>query len=93
MSLGFLSAHADRKFRRAGAGIFIPPESLFHNSVLQRMKCDDADSSAVCKKVNHPVKGIAENVQFPVDLDGIAWKVLLAGVRRPPLLSQEWQPL
>ena len=45
MSPARFAAHAHRKFRRAGTGIFISAEGIFHNSVFQRMEGDDAEPS------------------------------------------------
>ena len=58
MSPARFAAHAHRKFRRTGTGIFISAEGIFYNSVFQRMEGDNAEPSTRRQPIN---KGVHSN--------------------------------
>ena len=66
MSPARFAAHAHRKFRRAGTGIFISAEGIFHNSVFQRMEGDDAEPSTRSQPIDKGIQGIFQYLQLSV---------------------------
>ena len=65
-SFGNAPAHADRKFRGADAGIFIPAECVFDNAVFKRMECNNTEPSAGSQQIDHAVQRIFQYFQFSV---------------------------
>ena len=65
-SFGNAPAHADRKFRGADAGIFIPAECVFDNAVFERMECNNTEPSAGSQQIDHAVQRIFQYFQLSV---------------------------
>lgn len=75
-----VSAHANRKFRRAGAAPASLLEDVLHNAVLKRVVRDDADAPSRIEPAHRCLEAALENVELMVDLDAYRLEALARGV-------------